>query len=90
MQNSGQAAFERRVEEKSRVYAYEQAEAADFSREEWQQLRDDEAAWRFFETTPPGYRKVVLHWITGAKKAETRANRFAKLVAACTRGERLR
>ncbi|MFG6412707.1 YdeI/OmpD-associated family protein [Roseateles sp. DC23W] len=39
---------------------------------------------------PPGYRKLVLHWVTSAKKDETRASRFARLVLACTDGVRLR
>ena len=53
-------------------------------------FRASKAAWRFFEASPPGYRKVMLHWVTTAKRAETRAARLAKLVAACGVGERLR
>jgi uncharacterized protein YdeI (YjbR/CyaY-like superfamily) len=33
---------------------------------------------------------VILHWITTAKKAETRASRFDTVVEACAAGRRLR
>jgi hypothetical protein len=33
---------------------------------------------------------VVLHWITTAKRALTRAARLAQLVEACAAGRRLR
>ena len=36
-----------------------------------------------------GYRKVVLHWITSAKKPETRARRIEKFVAMLARGEKI-
>ncbi|RYF05057.1 MAG: hypothetical protein EOO78_02460 [Oxalobacteraceae bacterium] len=40
----------------------------------------DAAAWADFEAAPPGYRKVVLHWITQAKREETRSKRRAQLI----------
>ncbi len=50
----------------------------------------EKQAWKFFESTPPGYRKVLLHWITTAKRAETRASRLATLLEASAAGKRLR
>jgi len=48
------------------------------------------AAWAFFKATPPSYRKVMLHWITTAKRPETRASRLTQLMQACSAGKRLR
>ena len=89
MQPAGLAAFARRLEEKSRVYSYEQDEAASLTAAEARAFRRDKAAWRYFEAAPPGYRKTVLHWIGSARRPATRERRLAKLIAACAAGKRL-
>jgi uncharacterized protein YdeI (YjbR/CyaY-like superfamily) len=53
-------------------------------------FKKNKAAWQFFESTPPGYRKVMLHWLASARKPETRDLRFKALVQACAEGKRLR
>jgi uncharacterized protein YdeI (YjbR/CyaY-like superfamily) len=88
MKPPGLAAFGRRIERKSRVYAYENPEAA-FSRPELARFHRERVAWRYFEKCPPYYRKLMLHWITSAKRAETRAKRLDKLIASCAAGERI-
>jgi uncharacterized protein YdeI (YjbR/CyaY-like superfamily) len=90
MQPAGLAAFERRLERKSGIYAYEQAGLAALSEAEQAQFRRHLAAWAYFESAPPGYRKTMLHWVTSAKKAETRARRLGQLVQACAAGVRMR
>lgn len=90
MTPAGEQAFARRTNAKSVVYAYEQPQTAELTPAELRNFRREKAAWRFFEATPPGYRKVVLHWVTSACKPETRAARFTRLVQACAVGERLR
>lgn len=87
---AGEKAFAGRTAGKSVVYAYEQEVTAELSRDELRVFRRNTVAWKFFAATPPGYKKVILHWITTAKRAETRASRFSTLVAACAAGERLR
>ena len=87
---AGERAFASRTEAKSVVYAYEQASTAELSSSELKEFKRQKAAWGFFETTPPSYKKVILHWVTTAKRTETRATRFAKLVEACAAGQRLR
>ena len=86
----GQRAFASRTDAKSVVYAYEQQATAELSPEEDCAFKRHPVAWRFFEATPPSYKKVVLHWVTTAKRAETRASRLAKLVEACAESQRLR
>lgn len=91
MTPAGLAAFALRTAERSGVYAHERTEDAALSPAEERAFRHQGAAWAFFNAgTPPSYRKVVLHWICSAKKAETRAARLAQLVDACAKGERLR
>ncbi|MBT9551798.1 MAG: YdeI/OmpD-associated family protein [Hydrogenophaga sp.] len=46
--------------------------------------------WSCSCATSSGYKKVMLHWVTSAKKTETRAARLARLRQACAAGERLR
>ena len=87
---AGRKAFSRRKDEKSGVYSYEQEVVAELSPQEVRAFKRAKSAWEFFEATPPSYRKKVLHWIGTAKKAETRASRFATLVQACSVGKRLR
>lgn len=90
MTRAGEAAFAQRTDARSRVYAYEQAEAATLSEDERREFRRSPAALKFFEATPPSYRKVILHWVTSAKKPQTRAARFATLLEACREQRRLR
>ncbi|MFL6723904.1 MAG: YdeI/OmpD-associated family protein [Sphingomicrobium sp.] len=72
----------------SGVYAYERP-LAELSQVDEAQFRKNEAAWADWEKRPPGYRKVVLHWVTSAKKPETRARRLATLIDCSARGEKI-
>lgn len=87
---AGQRAYACRKEEKSRVYAYEQPAHADLTLQEVRAFKAIPGAWKHFAACPPSYRKVLLHWITSAKRPDTRAARLGKLIAASGRGERLR
>jgi uncharacterized protein YdeI (YjbR/CyaY-like superfamily) len=90
MTPAGAKAFAHRKEAKSVVYSYEQASAAELSAADLRAFKRNKVAWQFFDATSPGYKKVILHWVTGAKQAETRAKRLASLVEACAAGKRLR
>lgn len=90
MTPAGESAFASRTEAKSVIYAYEQESTAELSPDEIRAFKRHRRAWRFFEATPPSYKKVILHWVTTAKRPETRASRLAKLVDACAAGQRLR
>ena len=90
MTPAGAGAFARRTEARSRVYSHEQEKTAELAPAELRAFKKDKVAWEFFEKTPPGYKKVMLHWVGSAKKPETRAARFTKLLEACAAGLRLR
>jgi uncharacterized protein YdeI (YjbR/CyaY-like superfamily) len=90
MQPAGLAAFARRTQRKSSVYSYEQAGALQLTAEEIREFKKKSApAWRYFEASPPSYRRTILHWVTSARQPATRARRLAQLVAACLSRERL-
>jgi uncharacterized protein YdeI (YjbR/CyaY-like superfamily) len=88
MQSAGRRAFEHRREEKSAIYAYEN-EVRTLSAEDEKKFRANRKAWEFFNTQPPGYRRLSIYWITSAKKDETRARRLATLIDDSANGRRL-
>lgn len=90
MQPAGLAAYAKRTERKSGVYAYEQEGALELTATERREFRKNTAAWRYFESMAPSYRKTVLHWLVSAKQTATRARRFEQLLAACADGRRLK
>ena len=70
------------------VYAYEN-EQRTLDAAETKAFKADKAAWADWEKRPPGYRKVVLHWVTSAKRPETRARRLATLIADSAAGRKI-
>ena len=47
------------------------------------EFKSHPGAWEFFQEQAPSYRKKVTHWVTSAKKEETRARRLGQLIEAC-------
>jgi uncharacterized protein YdeI (YjbR/CyaY-like superfamily) len=87
MTAAGEAAYER-DKHRSGVYSYEKPLAA-LTPEEEAMFRKNKPAWSDWERRPPGYRKQVLGWVTGAKRPETRAKRLGELIAISAEGRRL-
>lgn len=81
MQPAGLRAFRERDEEKSRIYSYEQRNTAKLDDEQERLFRANKAAWQFFQSRPPGYRKTAAYWVVSAKKEETRMRRLERLIA---------
>jgi uncharacterized protein YdeI (YjbR/CyaY-like superfamily) len=81
MRPAGREAFARRSDAKTSVYSYEQADEASLAAGEAERFRGDEAAWTFFERQAPWYRRAVSHWVTSAKREETRQRRLDTLIA---------
>jgi uncharacterized protein YdeI (YjbR/CyaY-like superfamily) len=73
---------------RSGVYSYENA-MKELTGAETAQFRKNAAAWADWEKRPPGYRRIVLHWIASAKKPETRARRLATLIEDSAAGRKL-
>lgn len=88
MMPAGVAAFEKRKDEKSAVYAYEN-EQKQFSGEFEKRFRANEKAWGFFEKQANWYKKQMTNWVLTAKQEATRERRFEKLVAESENEKRL-
>ena len=78
MTAAGEQAYEEN-KHKSGLYSYEKP-LASLEAVETRLFRQNRKAWKYWEAQPPGYRKLVLNWITTAKKPETRAKRLATLI----------
>jgi uncharacterized protein YdeI (YjbR/CyaY-like superfamily) len=84
---AGERAYEEN-KHKSGLYSYEKP-LASLTAEEEKLFRRTKAAWVHWESQPPGYRKLVLNWITTAKRPETRAKRLATLIEDSAAGRRI-
>lgn len=87
---AGLAAFEKRRDDKSSIYAYEQRKTAELPEEYERRFRQNAAAWEFFQAQAPWYRRNVTHWVISAKKEETREKRIATLIKDSAAGRRSR
>jgi uncharacterized protein YdeI (YjbR/CyaY-like superfamily) len=79
MRPAGLAAFEQRTEDKTGVYSFERDNVA-LPAEYEEQLRANAAAAEYFDARPPWYRRTAAHWVTSAKREETRLRRLAQLI----------
>jgi uncharacterized protein YdeI (YjbR/CyaY-like superfamily) len=79
MQPPGLAAFERRREDRSGIYAYE-TRTLELPEHYAALLAADPAATAFWQEATPGYRKIVVGWVLSAHQEATRDRRMAQLV----------
>ncbi len=89
MEPAGDAAFARRTEDNSGVYSFERDRPAELPPEYEARLRADQAAWADWSARPPGYRRTATHWVTSAKREETRERRLATLVECSREGRKV-
>ncbi|OWQ93459.1 bacteriocin-protection protein [Roseateles aquatilis] len=90
MKPAGLAAFEARLEHKSRVYSFEQPkELVELTPSHEVIFMRHADAWAFFQKQPDGYRRTSIWHILSAKKPETQLARLDRLIEASARGERL-
>jgi uncharacterized protein YdeI (YjbR/CyaY-like superfamily) len=52
-------------------------------------LRANDAAWRFFQAQPPGYRRTAIWFVMSARQEATRARRLEQLIADSAAGLRI-
>lgn len=87
---AGLEIYEARDPDKSKVYSFEQRQAAELDAEQEARFRADEAAWEFFRSQPPSYRRTAVHWVISAKRERTRARRLDTLIEDSAAGRRIR
>jgi uncharacterized protein YdeI (YjbR/CyaY-like superfamily) len=79
MRPAGLAAFEKRTEEKTGVYSYEDG-AGGLPPEYETRLRANRAAAEYFDSRPPSYRRTAIFLVMNAKREETRLRRLERLI----------
>ncbi|MFV0459839.1 MAG: YdeI/OmpD-associated family protein [Actinomycetales bacterium] len=85
MRPAGLAAFERRRADRTGTYSFEQGDVVLASEAE-SRLRANPAAAAFWDSATPSYRKLCTHWVSSAKREETRENRLGQLIDDCANG----
>ncbi len=79
MTPAGLAAFEARDAARDEQYSYERRSAA-FDAAYEAEFQADAAAWAYWQAQPAHYRRGATHWVTSAKREETRRKRLATLI----------
>lgn len=88
MHPAGQAAYAARDAKKTGFYSFEQRPQK-FPAAVEKAFRAKKRAWAFWSAQPPGYRRTLIHWVTSAKREETRRRRLATLIANCAAHRRI-
>jgi uncharacterized protein YdeI (YjbR/CyaY-like superfamily) len=88
MKPLGLTEFEKRDEKRAGVYAYEQKNV-ELDETYVAKFKKNKKAWSFFETHPPGYRRIAMHYVMSAKQEATRLKRLDILIAESEAGRRL-
>jgi uncharacterized protein YdeI (YjbR/CyaY-like superfamily) len=80
----GMAAFTSRSPERTGVYLFELKTPAVLAPEFEAVLKRHKRAWTWFQSRPPGYRRIATHWVMSAKQHATRQRRLQHLVERST------
>jgi len=80
MAPAGVKALEKRSDDKSAIYSYEQRKSAQLEDAQEQKFRAKRRAWEFFQSRPAGSRRTATYWVISAKKEETRDKRLQTLI----------
>jgi uncharacterized protein YdeI (YjbR/CyaY-like superfamily) len=88
MTRAGLAAFEARTAGRTGVYAFEQP-VTELPAAYRVQFRKQRSAWKYFQQEAPWYRRTSTHWVTSAKREETRLRRLGILIACSGDGVRI-
>ncbi|MBZ0288379.1 MAG: YdeI/OmpD-associated family protein [Anaerolineae bacterium] len=86
---AGQAAFDKRKDETSNVYSYEQRDKIKLAEDYVKQLEGNPKAHEFFQAQAASYQKAVRHWIMSAKRPETQLKRLQTLIEDSANGRRI-
>jgi uncharacterized protein YdeI (YjbR/CyaY-like superfamily) len=83
---AGLAAFDRRSDDRTAIYSHERRSIAKLEPDQERRLRADGSANAFFESQAPSYRRAAIHWVTSAKRPETRERRLTLLIECSAAG----
>lgn len=80
MHPAGIAAHEKRRDQTSEIYSYENKPER-LTGEYEILFKSNSKAWNFFQTQPPSYQRTAFFWVLSAKQEQTRQKRLAELIA---------
>jgi len=76
---AGLAAFEKRNEQKSAIYSYENRPEQLTTEYEFV-FKTHPKAWEFFQSRPMSYQRTAIYWVMSAKQEPTRQKRLNELI----------
>ena len=88
MHPAGLAAFDKKEDHRSAIYSYENR-PREFEPAFEKRFRKNKKAWKFFESQPAGYKRLMIFRVVSAKQEATRSSRLEDLIAASEEGRRL-
>jgi uncharacterized protein YdeI (YjbR/CyaY-like superfamily) len=90
MRHAGLAAFERRSDDRTAIYSYEQRKTAELDADQERRFKADPGAWTWFQAQPAGYRRTAAYWVISAKRPQTRERRLEQLIDDSAAGRTIR
>lgn len=88
MHPAGIAAFEKRTNDNSGIYSFEQ-KINELREDFLKTFKKEKSAYHFFLTQPPYYRKTAIHWVMQAKREETQLKRLQILIDSSAAQDRI-
>jgi uncharacterized protein YdeI (YjbR/CyaY-like superfamily) len=89
MHAAGRAALARKPSDSGTRYAFEKRPEK-FPPAMVKQFKAmSRTGWEFFERQPPGYRRLMIHYVISAKQEATRQKRLKQLVDTSAAGKRI-
>ena len=88
MHAAGLAAFRARDTTKVAPYSFE-SPPLELDAALLKKFQANKRAWTYFQSRPPGYRRICTFFVMGAKRDETRARRLQMLIEYSAKGKPL-
>jgi uncharacterized protein YdeI (YjbR/CyaY-like superfamily) len=89
MRPAGLKAFNARLPARAGAYSYEQRHEANLTPEAERKFKSNKRAWKFFESQPPGYRRIAIWYVVSAKQEATQERRLLRLINDSAAGRRI-
>lgn len=80
MTAAGLTAFEKRRQDRSGAYSYENRHQIDLPPDFEKQLAENKKASAFWAASTPSYRSACIYWVMSAKQETTRIRRMGQLI----------
>lgn len=90
MKEAGMKIYNERNGKNEERYSFEQKEEIKFLPAYEKKFKANKAAWKWFSSSAPSYRKAAMWWVMQAKQESTQAKRLETLIADSENGERIK